>query len=108
MNVKTEITLSERHLRLAEKMVEEGAFPSISSLVEAAVEQVDQIRHLHDVSNNAVSGMADEIQRRMELPKDQPEKAEVSAETGAEEMVDGMNAATADGSSATSLTHPEP
>ncbi|NEI68063.1 hypothetical protein GR212_00645 [Rhizobium lusitanum] len=71
MNVKTEITLSERHLRLAEKMVEEGAFPSISSLVEAAIEQVDQIRHLHDVSTDAVSGMADEIQRRMELPKDQ-------------------------------------
>lgn len=71
VNVKTEITLSERHLRLAEKMVEEGAFPSISSLVEAAIEQVGQIRHLHDVSNDAVSGMADEIQRRMELPKDQ-------------------------------------
>ncbi|MFK0165737.1 hypothetical protein [Rhizobium sp. NPDC090279] len=67
MNIKTEITLSEYHLRLAEKMVEEGAFPSISSLVEAAIEQIDQIKHPGD----AVSGMADEIRRRMELPEDQ-------------------------------------
>ena len=71
MNVKTEITLSERHLRLAEKMVEEGAFPSISSLVEAAIEQIDQITHHDGTSDDVVSGMADEIRRRMELPEDQ-------------------------------------
>ncbi|MBB4568529.1 hypothetical protein [Rhizobium leucaenae] len=71
MNVKTEIILSERHLRLAEKMVEEGAFPSISSLVEAAIEQIDQITHHDDVPSDVVSGMADEIRRRMELPSDQ-------------------------------------
>lgn len=70
MNIKTEITLSEHHLRLAEKMVEEGAFPSISSLVEAAIEQIDQITHHDDAPNDAVSGMADEIRRRMELPED--------------------------------------
>ncbi|AYG65366.1 hypothetical protein CCGE531_04705 [Rhizobium sp. CCGE531] len=71
MNVKTEITLSEHHLRLAEKMVEEGAFSSISSLVEAAIEQIEQIRHHDDAPADAVSGMADEIRRRMELPQDQ-------------------------------------
>ncbi|ENN89002.1 hypothetical protein RHSP_02737 [Rhizobium freirei PRF 81] len=71
MNIKTEITLSEHHLRLAEKMVEEGAFPSISSLVEAAIEHVDQIRHHHEAPADAVFGMADEIRRRMELPEDQ-------------------------------------
>ncbi|WP_267552986.1 hypothetical protein [Rhizobium rhizogenes] len=71
MNVKTEITLSERHLRLAEKMVEEGAFPSISSLVEAAIEQIDQITHHDDTTDDAVTRMADEIRRRMELPDDQ-------------------------------------
>lgn len=71
MNVKTEITLSERHLRLAEKMVEEGAFPSISSLVEAAIEQIDQITHHDGTPDDVVSGMADEIRRRMELPEDQ-------------------------------------
>ncbi|MEF0939479.1 hypothetical protein [Rhizobium sp. BR 362] len=71
MNVKTEITLSERHLRLAEKMVEEGAFPSISSLVEAAIEQIDQITHHDGVPDDVVSDMADEIRRRLELPYDQ-------------------------------------
>ena len=71
MNVKTEITLSEHHLRLAEKMVEEGAFPSISSLVEAAIEQIDQTTHHDDTPDDVVSGMTDEIRRRMELPADQ-------------------------------------
>lgn len=71
MNVKTEVTLSEHHLRLAEKMIEEGAFPSISSLVEAAIEQIDHIRHHDDAPNDVVSGMADEIRRRIELPDDQ-------------------------------------
>lgn len=71
MNVKTEIILSEHHLRLAEKMVEEGAFPSISSLVEAAIEQIDQVTHHGDATDDVVSGMADKIRRRMELPDDQ-------------------------------------
>lgn len=71
MNVKTEITLSEHHLRLAEKMVEEGVFPSISSLVEAAIEQIDQTTHHDSTTDDVVSGMADEIRRRMELPEDQ-------------------------------------
>lgn len=71
MNVKTEITLSEHHLRLAEKMVEEGVFSSISSLVEAAIEQIDQTTHRDSTTDDVVSGMADEIRRRMELPEDQ-------------------------------------
>ncbi|AGB70260.1 MULTISPECIES: hypothetical protein [Rhizobium] len=71
MNVKTEITLSERHLRLAEKMVEEGAFPSISRLVEAAIEQIDQVTHHDTATDDVVTGMADEIRQRMELPDDQ-------------------------------------
>ena len=37
MNVKTTIMLSERYLRYAEKMVEEGVFPSVSSVIEASL-----------------------------------------------------------------------
>lgn len=40
MNVKTTITLQEDYLRYAEKMVEEGVFPSISSVVEAGLARI--------------------------------------------------------------------
>ena len=67
MNVKTTITLSERYLQYAEKMVEDGSYPSISSVIEAGLEKM-----MHDVvSDDPLTGMADEIRRRMELPKDQ-------------------------------------
>jgi antitoxin ParD1/3/4 len=67
MNVKTTITLQEHYLRYAEKMVEEGVFPSISSVVEAGL-----VRIMHgDILAGPLAGMADEISRRMELPQDQ-------------------------------------
>lgn len=68
MNIKTTITLSERNLRYAEKMVEEGAYPSVSDVIEASMEQM----MLNDQSaDDPLAGMADEIRRRMELPADQ-------------------------------------
>lgn len=68
MNVKTEITLTEDHLRYAERMVEEGAYPSVSSVVEAGLAQM----MLQDETQvDPLPGMADEIRRRMELPRDQ-------------------------------------
>ena len=68
MNVKTEITLTEDHLRYAERMVEEGAYPSVSSVVEAGLAQM----MLQDETlSDPLSGMADEIRRRMALPRDQ-------------------------------------
>jgi antitoxin ParD1/3/4 len=67
MNVKTTITLQEDYLRYAEKMVEEGIFPSTSSLVEAGLARI-----LHgDTLAGPLTGLADEIRRRMELPRDQ-------------------------------------
>lgn len=68
MNVKTEITLTEDHLRFAERMVEEGAYPSISGVIEAGIAQM----MLQDeIVGDPLAGMADEIRRRMELPRDQ-------------------------------------
>jgi antitoxin ParD1/3/4 len=68
MNVKTEITLTEDHLRYAERMVEEGAYPSISSVVEAGLAEM-MLRG--KTSDDPRAGMGDEIRRRMELPLDQ-------------------------------------
>jgi antitoxin ParD1/3/4 len=67
MKVKTTITLPEHYLQYAEKMVEEGAYPSISSVIEAGLEKM---MHEGDPSD-PLAGMADEIRRRMELPRDQ-------------------------------------
>lgn len=67
MNVKTTITLPENYLRYAEKMVEEGVFPSVSSVVEAGLEKMMHDDHASD----PLTGMADEIRRRMDLPRDQ-------------------------------------
>lgn len=68
MNIKTTVTLSERNLRYAEKMVEEGAYPSVSDVIEASIEQM----MLNTPSpDDPLAGMADEIRRRMELPRDQ-------------------------------------
>ena len=67
MNVKTTITLQEDYLRYAEKMVKEGVFPSISSVVEAGL-----ARMMHgDILAGPLAGMADEIRRRMELARNQ-------------------------------------
>ncbi len=68
MNIKTTVTLSERNLRYAEKMVEEGAFLSVSDVIEAGIEQMMLSTQSPD---DAVAAMADEIRRRMELPRDQ-------------------------------------
>lgn len=67
MTIKTTIALSKDHLRYAEKLVAEGQYPSISSVIEAGLEQMMAAESEHD----PVSAMADEINRRMELPRDQ-------------------------------------
>lgn len=68
MNVKTTITLSEDHLRYAEKLVEDGLYPSISSVVEAAI---TELFRKEQPGADPLDGMSDEIRRRMELPRDQ-------------------------------------
>ncbi|MGV8936166.1 MAG: ribbon-helix-helix domain-containing protein [Allorhizobium sp.] len=67
MNVKTTVTLSEDHLRYAEKLVADGRYPSISSVIEAGLDQMSA----SEPESDPVAGMADEIRRRMELPRDQ-------------------------------------
>lgn len=67
MTIKTTIALSEDHLRYAEKLVETGQYPSVSSVIEAGLEQMMAAASEQDL----VSAMADEINRRMELPRDQ-------------------------------------
>ena len=67
MNVKTTVTLSEDHLRYAEKLVEDGRYPSISSVIEAGLAQM----LANEPESDPLAGMADEIRRRMELPRDQ-------------------------------------
>lgn len=67
MTIKTTIALSEDHLRYAEKLVENGQYPSVSSVIEAGIKQMMAAESEQD----PVSAMADEINRRMELPRDQ-------------------------------------
>lgn len=67
MTIKTTIALSEDHLRYAEKLVENGQYPSVSSVIEAGLEQMMAAASEQD----PVSALADEINRRMELPRDQ-------------------------------------
>lgn len=68
MTVKIAIELDDSHREFAEKMVKDGVYPSISSVVQAGIEQMMQN---DEVPADALAGMADEIHRRMELPKDQ-------------------------------------
>lgn len=68
MNVKTEITLSEEYLRYAERMVEEGAYPSVSSVVEAGLAQMMLEK---EAPADAIAQMVDEVGRRVTLPREQ-------------------------------------
>lgn len=68
MTVKIAIELDDTHREFAEKMVKDGLYPSISSVVQAGIEQMME----NDaIPADALAGMADEIRSRMELPRDQ-------------------------------------
>lgn len=73
MNVKTTVTLSEDHLRYAEKLVEDGHYPSISSVIEAGIARLIENEALpaDALEGDPLEGMGDEIRRRLELPRDQ-------------------------------------
>jgi antitoxin ParD1/3/4 len=68
MNVKTTVTLSDEDLRFAEELVEAGRFPSVSDVIG---EGLARLRLEENGEDDPVAGMADEIRRRMELPRDQ-------------------------------------
>ncbi len=68
MTVKIAIELDDTHREFADKMVADGFYPSVSSVIQAGIEQMMQ----NDATpTDALAGMADEIRRRMELPRDQ-------------------------------------
>ena len=67
MNVKTTVTLPEDLMRYAEKMVEDGQFPSVDTVLAASLENmmirqdqaaVDEVLHLN----------ADALRRRLDTP----------------------------------------
>lgn len=68
MNVKTTVTLSDEDLRFAEELVENGRFPSVSDVIG---EGLARMRLSESGDADPLAGMADEIRRRMELPRDQ-------------------------------------
>ncbi|WP_276118969.1 hypothetical protein [Pararhizobium qamdonense] len=68
MTVKIHIELDDTHREFAEKMVADGIYPSVSSVIQAGIEHM---MHNDAVTADPLAGMADEINRRMELPKDQ-------------------------------------
>ncbi|WP_245507091.1 hypothetical protein [Rhizobium sp. PP-CC-3G-465] len=66
MNVKKTVTLPDHVLHYAERLVEEGRYPSIDSVLAASLEDMMQSHE-----NDPLTGMADELHRRMALPRDQ-------------------------------------
>ncbi|TCM55831.1 antitoxin ParD1/3/4 [Rhizobium sp. PP-F2F-G48] len=67
MNVKTTVTLPEDLMRYAEKMVEDGQFPSVDTVLAASLENmmirqdqaaVDEVLHLN----------SEELRRRLDTP----------------------------------------
>ena len=76
MNVKVSIELPERYLEFAEDMVRDGAYGSLSELVEEHLRDLmlakhDMERPLTQEQFDSVVAMKDEIRRRMESPDDQ-------------------------------------
>jgi antitoxin ParD1/3/4 len=68
MSVEITVTLSDQDLRFAEELVEQGRYLSVSDAVSAAL---TRMRLLARALDDPLTGMADEIRRRAELPKDQ-------------------------------------
>ncbi|MFB9950400.1 hypothetical protein ACFFP0_16195 [Rhizobium puerariae] len=71
MNVKNTVTLSDRYLRHAERMVEDGQFPSVEKVIEAGIDSLMQADDQAGADHDPLAGVADEIRRRMQTPRDQ-------------------------------------
>ncbi|MBW9089171.1 hypothetical protein JNB91_15135 [Rhizobium wenxiniae] len=65
MNIKNTVTLSERYMRYAEQMVEDGQFPSVEKVVEAGLEELMRADELTPEQSASFAAMGDEIRRRM-------------------------------------------
>ncbi|MBW6420934.1 hypothetical protein KX729_05720 [Rhizobium sp. XQZ8] len=71
MNIKNTVTLSDRYLRQAERLVENGQFPSIEKVIEAGIDSLMNDDPVPAGPNDPLAGMADEIRRRLATPRDQ-------------------------------------
>ena len=73
MNVKVSIELPERYVAFAESMVRDGAYGSLSELVEEHLRNLMLTQRDEPTQEqmDAVTVMKDEIRRRMESPADQ-------------------------------------
>ncbi|WP_377295951.1 hypothetical protein [Rhizobium sp. SGZ-381] len=71
MNVKTTIELPEPLLRAAERLVTEGRYPSVDSVVSAGIEKMLYADDEAGQMDDGLLGMADEIRRRANLPADE-------------------------------------
>jgi len=71
MNVKNSFTLSDRYLRYAERMVEDGQFPSVEKVIEAGIDSLMQADPAPAGESDPLLAMKDEIRRRMETPREE-------------------------------------
>jgi len=69
MTVSIMIEMDPAQREFAERLVRDGAFADVSSVVQAGLEQM--MRDDAAVWDDLPSGTMDEIARRMELPRDQ-------------------------------------
>ena len=71
MNVKNTVTLSDRYLQYAERLVEDGQFPSVEKVIEAGIDSLIQADPVPAGPYDPLAGMTDEIRRRLQTPRDQ-------------------------------------
>jgi antitoxin ParD1/3/4 len=73
MNVKVSIEISERYLEFAEGMVRDGAYGSLSEIIEEYLRDMMLSKHDEPTQEqlDSVTAMADVIRRRMASPADQ-------------------------------------
>ena len=68
MTVKTAVSFTDKHHEFAKKMVEEGTYASVSSVVAAGIEQVIRDDEEREI---ALQAMKKTIESRMALPREQ-------------------------------------
>lgn len=70
MTVKTTLSFTDRHSAWIARQVEQGIFATQSAAVAAAIEsQIREEEEREAMIEATLSGMADEIRRRMETPR---------------------------------------
>lgn len=72
MTVKTTLSFTDRHAGWIARKVEEGVFATQSAAVAAAVERMMEDDAEREAAMNAmINGMAEEIRRRAETPREE-------------------------------------